>query len=92
VPIGACVPGYVITRKCLHALKSGWEVVDHSSIQRHSDASLGFGVAGLAVLNGRPDLIPVVNLLRQWESRRQSCLKIDLFSGDGVVEFQILGV
>jgi len=28
----------------------------------------------------------------QWESRRQSCLKIDLFSGDGVVEFQILGV
>jgi hypothetical protein len=28
----------------------------------------------------------------QWESRRQRCLKIDLFSGDGVVEFQILGV
>jgi hypothetical protein len=28
----------------------------------------------------------------QWKSRRQSCLKIDLFSGDGVVEFQILGV
>jgi hypothetical protein len=28
----------------------------------------------------------------QWESRRQSCLKIDLFSGDGVFEFQILGV
>jgi hypothetical protein len=28
----------------------------------------------------------------QWESRRQSCLKIDLFSADGVVEFQILGV
>src|ERR1700719_2404395 len=26
------------------------------------------------------------------ESGRQSCLKIDLFSGDGVVEFQILGV
>ena len=25
-------------------------------------------------------------------SRRQSCLKIDLFSGDGVVEFQKLGV
>jgi hypothetical protein len=36
--------------------------------------------------------IPAVNLLMQWESRRQSCLKIDLFSGDGVVEFQILGV
>ena len=33
-----------------------------------------------------------MNLLVQWESRRQSCLKIDLFSGDGVVEFQILGV
>ena len=28
----------------------------------------------------------------QWESERRSCLKIDLFSGDGVVEFQILGV
>ena len=26
------------------------------------------------------------------ESRRQSCLKIDLFSGDGVVEFEISGV
>ena len=26
------------------------------------------------------------------ESGRQSCLKIDLFSGDGVVEFQKLGV
>src|ERR1700729_1365830 len=25
-------------------------------------------------------------------SGRQSCLKIDLFSGDGVLEFQILGV
>ena len=36
--------------------------------------------------------IPAVNLLMQWESRRQSCLKIDLFSSDGVVEFQILGV
>jgi hypothetical protein len=34
-----------------------------------------------------------VNLRRVWTvSRRQSCLKIDLFSGDGVVEFQILGV
>ena len=31
-------------------------------------------------------------LLMQWESGRQRCLKIDLFSGDGVVEFQILGV
>jgi hypothetical protein len=28
----------------------------------------------------------------QRESGRQSCLKIDLFSGDGVVEFQKLGV
>ena len=35
---------------------------------------------------------PAVNLLMQWESRRQSCFKIDLFSGDGVLEFQILGV
>jgi hypothetical protein len=37
-------------------------------------------------------VIPAVNLLMQWESRGQSCLKIDLFSSDGVVEFQILGV
>jgi hypothetical protein len=28
----------------------------------------------------------------QWESGWQSCRKIDWFSGDGVVEFQILGV
>ena len=42
--------------------------------------------------NGHPDLIPAANLLMQREFRRQSCLKIDLFSGDGVVEFQILGV
>lgn len=31
-------------------------------------------------------------LLMQRESGRQSCLKMDLFSADGVVEFQILGV
>jgi hypothetical protein len=37
-------------------------------------------------------LISTVNLLLQQESRRQSCLKIDLFAGDGVVEFQKLGV
>ena len=28
----------------------------------------------------------------QWGSGRQRRLKVDLFSGDGVVEFQILGV
>ncbi len=28
----------------------------------------------------------------QWESARQSCLKIALFSGDRVLEFQKLGV
>ena len=33
-----------------------------------------------------------MNLLVQWESRRQSCLKFDLFARDWVVEFQILGV
>ena len=33
-----------------------------------------------------------VNLLMQWESGGQSCLKLDLFSGDGVVEFQKLSV
>jgi hypothetical protein len=33
-----------------------------------------------------------VNLLLQLESGRQSCLKINLFPGDGVEEFQILGV
>ena len=33
-----------------------------------------------------------MNLLMQWESGRQGCLKIDLFSGDGVKEFQKLSV
>jgi hypothetical protein len=33
-----------------------------------------------------------MNLLMRSESRRQSCLKIDLFSGDGVVEIQKLGM
>jgi len=45
-----------------------------------------------AGFNDRPELIPALNLLLQRESRRQSCLKMDWFSGDGVVEFQILGV
>jgi len=38
---------------------------------------------------GRPLLLAVG--VRE-ESGRQSCLKIDLFSGDGVVEFEELGV
>jgi hypothetical protein len=33
-----------------------------------------------------------VNLPLQRESRRQSCPKIDFFSGDGVVEIQKLGM
>ena len=45
-----------------------------------------------AGFNGHPDLIPAAILRMQGESGRQSCLKIDLFSGDGVVEFQKLGV
>jgi hypothetical protein len=45
-----------------------------------------------AGFNGHPELIPAVNLPLQRESGRQSCLKIDWFSGDGVVEFQKLGV
>jgi hypothetical protein len=45
-----------------------------------------------AAFNGHPDLISAVNLLMHSESGRQSCLKIDLFSGDGVLEFQKLGV
>jgi hypothetical protein len=45
-----------------------------------------------ARLTRHPDLIAVVNLLMQWESRRQRRLEMDWFSGDGVVEFQKLGV
>ena len=41
---------------------------------------------------GHPDTNPAVNLLMQRESSRQSCLKIDLFAGDGVVEFQKSGM
>ena len=44
------------------------------------------------VSSRHPDPIPAANLLMQTESGRQSCLKIDLFSGDGVVEFQKMGV
>jgi len=55
-------------------------------------ASLRFGIAGGSRrLQRPPDLISAVNLLKR-ESGRQSCLKINLFSGDGVAEFQILGV
>ena len=33
-----------------------------------------------------------MNLRIQWESGRPRCLKIDLFSGDGVAKSQMLGV
>ena len=33
-----------------------------------------------------------VNLLMQWGSRWQRCLKVNLFSADRVLELQILGV
>ena len=46
----------------------------------------------IGVTSSVPEFLSAVNLLMQWGSRRQSCLKIDLFSGDGVVEFEILGV
>jgi hypothetical protein len=36
--------------------------------------------------------VPAVNLLMKWKSGRQIGLQIDLFSRNGVVEFQILGV
>ena len=39
-----------------------------------------------------PFLTPVVNLLPQLESGRQSCLELDRFSADRVVESQKLGV
>jgi hypothetical protein len=45
----------------------------------------------LAVGRRHPDLIPA-NLLMQSEPSRQSCLKLDLFSGDGVLEIQELGM
>ena len=35
---------------------------------------------------------PAVNLLMQSESGRQSCLKVDRFTGDGVVKVQKLSV
>jgi len=63
--------------------------VDHSSTTIIGCNKIRFVAIGNG---GHPDLIIAVNLLMHWKSRRQSCLKIDLFSGDGVVEFQILGV
>jgi hypothetical protein len=53
------------------------------------------------IAGGRPEarsfqrcreLIPGVNLRMQGECRRQRCLKGDLLSGDGVLEFEKLGV
>ena len=55
-------------------------------------ASLRCGMAGSRRFKGHPDLISAVNLLMQGEPGWQGCLKIDLFAGDGVVEFQKLGV
>ena len=46
----------------------------------------------IGVPSSVPEFLPALNLVLQQESRRQSCLKIDLFSGDGVVEIQKLGV
>jgi hypothetical protein len=81
-----------VARKCLCALEVRfWGVVGHSSIERHSDASFRIRDGGIAQVSTAAP-IPAVNLLMQWKSRRQSCLKIDLFSGDGVLEFQMLGV
>ena len=54
----------------------GWLYLDFVS------RSLGVGPT-----LGYPDLNPDVNLLMQQEPRRQSCLKIDLFAGNGVVKF-----
>ena len=39
-----------------------------------------------------PDSLPDVYLLMRWESGRQCCHKMDWLSGDGVLEFQKLGV
>jgi hypothetical protein len=61
-----------------------------SNGDRCKNADYQYGKRRLAA--AQPDLIPPVNLLMQPESARQRCLKIDLFSGDGVVEIQKLGV
>ena len=61
----------------------------HNTRKELADRAVSLSIRRLL---GHPDLIPALNLLMQWGSRRQSCLKIDLFSGDRVVEFQILGV
>ena len=55
-------------------------------------AWLGWKIGIAQVSDGLSHLIPAANLLMQGESRRQSCLKIDLFSGGGMVEFQKLGM
>ena len=56
-------------------------------------ASLGFGLAGWPGFNEKyPELIPRRETTDAMRIRRQRCLKIDLFSGDGVVEFHKLGM
>jgi len=61
--------------------------LDTSASNTTSVARPQFGVTSVS-----PPDFRAVNLLMQRESRRQSCLKIDLFSGDGVLEIQKLGV
>ena len=54
---------------------------------------LHFLSVGRYAVKVRPLLLDNIRfLLMQRESPRQSCLKIDLFSSDGVLEFQKLGV
>ena len=52
-------------------------------------ALVGFRIGATSSV---PEFLSAVNLPMQQEPRRQSCRKIDLFSGDGVSEFQILGM
>ena len=49
-------------------------------------------MTGREECHGRALFDRTLNLRMQRKSGRQSCLKKDLFSGDGVVEFQTLGV
>lgn len=79
-----------------HWPRSGGRMQDRSSETPFSTGAITTGwchiLVAMPTFNGQPDLIPTGNLPMQREPGWQGCLKMDLFSGDGVAEFQKLGV
>ena len=76
---------------CHHALRKMLHVVGSILLEIGTTHEKSLPIARRVAVHASA-LLRAVNYLCNWESRRQSRLKIDVFSCDGVVEFQILGV